>query len=129
MPDLLELHDMALNLSDIENPEAPLYPIGVVAELLKVTDQTLRVYEKCGLITPARRNKDRYYSANDIVWLTCLRRFLKKEGLNLKGIQKLVQYAHCSEISPCESCSLCTAHTTRCTPRVPAKAFEPQANH
>ena len=44
MPDLLELHDMALKLSDIENPEAPLYPIGVVAELLKVTDQTLRVY-------------------------------------------------------------------------------------
>ena len=71
---------------EIDNPEAPLFPIGVVAEVLQVTDQTLRVYEKNGIIKPCRRNKDRYYSANDIVWLKCIRRFLKEDGLNLKGI-------------------------------------------
>jgi MerR family transcriptional regulator, heat shock protein HspR len=107
---------MAVLPKEIENPEAPLFPIGVVAELLNVTDQTLRVYEKCGIIKPSRRNKDRYYSVNDIVWLKCIRRFLKEEGINLKGIEKLMQFVPCYEISPCDDCALCTAHLKRCVP-------------
>ena len=103
---------------ELDNPETPLFPIGVVAELLQVTDQTLRVYEKSGLIKPSRRNKDRYYSANDIVWLKCIRRFLKEEGLNLKGIEKLIQFVPCYDISPCEGCENCTAHLKRCVPQV-----------
>jgi MerR family transcriptional regulator/heat shock protein HspR len=103
---------------EINNPEKPLFPIGVVAELLQVTDQTLRVYEKSGIIKPSRRNKDRYYSANDIVWLKCIRRFLKEDGLNLKGIGKLMQFVPCYDISPCEGCVNCTAHLKRCVPQV-----------
>ena len=80
---------------EINNPEMPLYSIGVVAELLNVTDQTLRVYEKNGIIKPTRRNRDRYYSANDIVWLKCIRRFMKVEGINLKGIGKLMKFVPC----------------------------------
>jgi MerR family transcriptional regulator/heat shock protein HspR len=102
---------------EINNPETPLFPIGVVSELLQVTDQTLRVYEKSGIIKPSRRNKDRYYSANDIVWLKCVRRFLKEDGLNLKGIEKLMQFVPCYEISPCEDCVNCTAHLKRCVPQ------------
>ena len=37
----------------------PSSPIGVVAELLGVTEQTLRLYETQGLIKPARRNRER----------------------------------------------------------------------
>jgi len=103
---------------EINDPETPLFPIGVVAELLQVTDQTLRVYEKSGIIKPSRRNKDRYYSANDIVWLKCIRRFLKEDGLNLKGIEKLVQFVPCYEISACGDCVNCTAHLKRCVPHV-----------
>ena len=55
--------------SENEKHDIPLYPIGIVAELIGTTDQTLRLYEKHGLITPARRNKNRYYSENDIKWL------------------------------------------------------------
>ena len=102
---------------EIDNPEAPLFPIGVVAELLHVTDQTLRVYEKNGIIKPSRRNKDRYYSSNDIVWLKCIRRFLKEDGLNLKGIETLMRFVPCYEISPCEDCVNCTAHLKRCVPQ------------
>src|SRR5262245_33340423 len=116
---------MAILPKEIENPEAPLFPIGIVAELLNVTDQTLRVYEKCGIIKPSRRNKDRYYSANDIVWLKCIRRFLKEDGLNLKGIEKLVQFVPCYEISPCPECVDCTAHLKRCVPASPASQKNP----
>jgi len=107
---------MAVLPIEIDNPEAPLFPIGVVAELLHVTDQTLRVYEKNGLITPTRRNKDRYYSANDIVWLKCLRRFLREEGINLRGIEKLIKFVPCYEISPCQGCCQCTAYLKRSIP-------------
>jgi MerR family transcriptional regulator, heat shock protein HspR len=104
---------MSILPKELDNPEAPLFPIGVVAEILHVTDQTLRVYEKSGLIQPGRRKKDRYYSANDVVWLKCLRRFLKKEGINLKGIERLLKVVPCYEISPCEDCNACTAHLKR----------------
>jgi MerR family transcriptional regulator/heat shock protein HspR len=101
---------------EIDDPEAPLFSIGVVSELLNVTDQTLRVYEKSGLITPCRRNKNRYYSANDIVWLKCLRRFIKEDGINLKSIGRLVKLIPCYEISPCADCGSCTAYLKRSIP-------------
>lgn len=113
---------MAILPKELDNPETPLFPIGVVAELLQVTDQTLRVYEKSGIIKPSRRNRDRYYSANDIVWLKCIRRFLRKEGLNLRGIEKLMQFVPCYDISPCEECADCTAHFKRCVTRPPKTA-------
>ena len=112
---------------EINNPETPLFPIGVVAELLQVTDQTLRVYEKSGIIKPSRRNKDRYYSANDIVWLKCIRRFLKEDGLNLKGIEKLMRFVPCYEISPCQDCANCTAHLKRCVPQTQVSIQTPNS--
>ena len=98
---------------ELNNPEVPLYPIRVVSELLNVNEQTLRVYEKNGLIRPFRKKRDRYYSANDVVWLKCLRRFLKQDGINLKGIERLLKLVPCYSISACEDCHNCTAHIKR----------------
>lgn len=98
---------------ELNNPEVPLYPIRVVSELLRVNEQTLRVYEKNGLIHPFRKKRDRYYSANDVVWLKCLRRFLKQDGINLRGIERLLRLVPCYSISPCEDCGSCTAHVKR----------------
>jgi len=50
------------DITEEERKKMPLYPIGIAAELLGATDQTLRLYEKHGLISPLRRNKNRYYS-------------------------------------------------------------------
>jgi hypothetical protein len=47
-----------MSLDSKDKKEMPLYPIGIVAELIGITDQTLRLYEKHGLIKPARRNKN-----------------------------------------------------------------------
>jgi len=45
----------------------PLYMIGVVAEMLKVHPQTLRFYEKKGLVRPSRtEGQTRMYSAEDV---------------------------------------------------------------
>ncbi len=88
----------------------PLYPISIAAELVGTTDQTLRLYEKHGLVTPARRNKNRYYSDNDVKWLKCVRDLIHNKKISIEGVKKLLTYAPCWEIRGCsdekrEGCS------------------------
>ncbi len=96
----------------------PLYPIGVVAELIGITEQTLRLYEKHGLIKPARRNKRRHYSDNDISWLTCVRDLIHIKKISIEGIKKLLGYAPCWEITGCPEGkkAKCTAHVNKSKP-------------
>ncbi|MBN2231723.1 MAG: MerR family transcriptional regulator [Deltaproteobacteria bacterium] len=75
-----------------------MYPIGVVAELLDVHPRTLRLYERAGLVAPARRGGRRYYSALDLCWLRCMRRFIHDDGVNIAGLRKLLMLAPCWEI-------------------------------
>jgi MerR family transcriptional regulator/heat shock protein HspR len=88
-------------MTDEEKREVPLYPIGVVAELIGVTDQTIRLYEKHGLIKPARRNRNRFYSENDLKWLKCLRDLIHNKKISIEGIKKLLNYAPCWELTGC----------------------------
>jgi len=84
-----------------EKKNMPLYSIGVVADLIGVTEQTLRLYEKHGLIKPGRRNKNRFYSENDIKWLQCMRGLLHNKKISIEGIKMLLNYAPCWEITEC----------------------------
>ncbi|UCG77968.1 MAG: MerR family transcriptional regulator [Nitrospirota bacterium] len=104
--------------TDEEKKELPLYPIGIVAELIGTTDQTLRLYEKHGLIKPARRNKNRYYSENDIKWLRCIRALIHQKKISIEGIKKLLEYAPCWEITECseERKSKCSAFIDKTKP-------------
>jgi len=85
-----------------EKKEMPLYTIGVVSELLGTTNQTLRLYEKRGLIKPFRKNKNRFFSENDIKWLFCIRELIHKKKISIEGIKKLLNYAPCWEITDCQ---------------------------
>ncbi|MGW8208746.1 MAG: MerR family transcriptional regulator [Syntrophobacteria bacterium] len=78
-----------------------LYPIGIVAELLNIHPRTLRIYEREGLIKPARRSGKRFFSNNDLKWLRCLRKLIHEDGLNIAGIKKLLTLATCWEIRQC----------------------------
>ena len=79
---------MKKDLTEEEKKTMPLYPIGIVSELIGTTDQTLRLYEKHGLIKPARRNKNRYYSENDIKWIRCLRDLIHNQENQYRGHKK-----------------------------------------
>ncbi len=81
--------------------DMPLYTIGVVADLLGTTNQTLRIYEKHGLIHPTRKNKNRFYSENDIKWLFCIRDLIHNKKISIEGIKRLLDYAPCWEIKEC----------------------------
>lgn len=105
-------------IEEKEKKEMPLYTIGVVAELMGTTNQTLRLYEKHGLIKPSRKNKNRFYSENDIRWLHCLRELIHDKKISIEGIKKLFDYAPCWEITSCpeERKSKCLAYRDRVKP-------------
>jgi len=96
----------------------PLYTIGVVAELVGTTNQTLRIYEKHGLLKPARKNKNRFYSANDIRWILCIREMIHSRKISIEGIKKLLEYAPCWELMHCpeKERSECVAFVDRTKP-------------
>ena len=65
----------------------PVYMIGVVASLTQMHAQTIRLYEKLGLVTPQRRSKNRLYSENDVERLKQIRRLTQEMEVNLAGVQ------------------------------------------
>ena len=70
----------------------PRYMIGVVAEMLNVHPQTLRFYEKKGLVRPSRTvGRTRMYSAEDIDELARLLRLTRDLGVNLAGIEIILK--------------------------------------
>ena len=70
---------------------AALYVISVAAELAGVHPQTLRIYERKGLVDPARTaGGSRRYSDADIAALRRIQE-LTNEGLNLTGVQRVLE--------------------------------------
>jgi MerR family transcriptional regulator, heat shock protein HspR len=70
----------------------PLYMIGVVAEMLKVHPQTLRFYEKKGLLRPSRSmGRTRMYSQEDVEELARLLRLTRDMGVNLAGVEVILK--------------------------------------
>ncbi len=71
--------------------DEPVYVISVAAELAGVHPQTLRSYEKEGLIDPHRSSGNvRRYSARDIERLNEIQRLTQEEGLNLAGVKMVL---------------------------------------
>lgn len=69
----------------------PVYMIGVVASLTQMHAQTIRLYEKLGLVTPLRRNKNRLYSEEDVERLKQIRRLTQDMGVNLAGVEVILE--------------------------------------
>lgn len=75
-------HDMDEN--------TPLFPIATAAELSGLHPQTLRQYDRLGLVSPTRTaGRTRRYSMRDIVALREVQA-LSAEGLNLEGIKRIL---------------------------------------
>ena len=88
-----------------------VFTISAAAEMLAVTPRTLRAYERDGLISPVRQGKWRYYSLDDLKWVSCLRTMIHEHGISLAAIHKLLQYTPCWNIAGCsfEKRKQCTA--------------------
>lgn len=74
----------------VHEPNRAVYVISVAAELAGVHPQTLRIYERKGLVAPARTGGgSRRYSDADIDLLRRVQE-LTDEGLNLAGVKKVM---------------------------------------
>lgn len=71
----------------------PVYVISVAAQLVGVHAQTLRHYERLGLVAPARTGGGiRLYSARDVARLRAVARLTDELGLNLAGVEVLLNF-------------------------------------
>ena len=75
---------------EMEQRELPLYVISVVARMLEVHPQTLRMYERQGLVRPRRSGHNRMFSDADIERLRQILRLKDDLGVNLAGIEVIL---------------------------------------
>lgn len=71
--------------------DRPLYIISVAAELVNMHPQTLRLYERRGLVAPKRQGKNRLYSQHDIERLIYIQQLTQELGINLAGVEKIIR--------------------------------------
>jgi len=72
--------------------ETPVYVISVAAELSGLHPQTLRQYDRLGLVSPDRTaGRGRRYSARDIALLRQVQALSQDEGINLAGIKRIIE--------------------------------------
>lgn len=77
------------------NDENGLYTIGTVAELLHEHPETLRVWERNGLIRPNRNGYQRKYSNNDLKRLNFIKSLMDEKGLNIAGARQVISMYSC----------------------------------
>lgn len=75
-------------------PEAKVFVISVAAELSGLHPQTLRTYDRLGIVNPGRTAAGgRRYSLNDVEMLRDVAR-LSAEGLGLEGVRRVLDLEH-----------------------------------
>ncbi|MGZ4626684.1 MAG: heat shock protein transcriptional repressor HspR [Kineosporiaceae bacterium] len=70
----------------------PVFVISVAAQLAGMHPQTLRQYDRLGLVTPGRTaGRGRRYSPRDVALLREVQRLSQDEGVNLAGIKRILE--------------------------------------
>jgi MerR family transcriptional regulator, heat shock protein HspR len=75
--------------------DTPVFVISVAAQLSGLHAQTLRGYDRLGLVSPGRtQGGGRRYSMRDIALLREVQRLSQEEGVNLAGIKRIIELEH-----------------------------------
>jgi MerR family transcriptional regulator/heat shock protein HspR len=70
----------------------PVFVISVAAQLAGMHPQTLRQYDRLGLVSPGRTaGRGRRYSARDVARLREVQRLSQDDGVNLAGIKRILE--------------------------------------
>ena len=68
----------------------PVYVISIASRMVEMHPQTLRLYERLGLLKPARQGLNRLYSDYDIARLRQIQRLTQDLGVNLAGVEVIL---------------------------------------
>ncbi|WP_187589839.1 heat shock protein transcriptional repressor HspR [Gordonia sp. OPL2] len=81
--------------ANYEKDSAATFMISVAAELAGMHAQTLRTYDRLGLVTPQRTSGGgRRYSSRDVELLREIQRLSQEEGVNLAGIKRIIDLSN-----------------------------------
>lgn len=81
-----------LDLDFTVDPDTPIFVISVAAQLAGMHPQTLRQYDRLGLVSPGRAaGRGRRYSARDVASLREVQRLSQEDGVNLAGIKRILE--------------------------------------
>ncbi len=100
-------------MSRSDDKDKPTYTIREAAKMLDVSDHTLRLYEREGLIAPYKKESShRLYSESDIERLKSIRDAIVVRKMNIAGIRALYSLIPCWDIVKCsdEERSRCSAY-------------------
>jgi MerR family transcriptional regulator/heat shock protein HspR len=87
-----EPSDVPGGLPPAADASRPVFVISVAAELAGLHAQTLRSYDRLGLVSPGRAaGGGRRYSAHDIALLREVQRLSQAEGVNLAGVKRIIE--------------------------------------
>jgi MerR family transcriptional regulator, heat shock protein HspR len=76
----------------VPDDDAPVFVISVAATLAGMHPQTLRTYDRIGLVSPGRTSgRGRRYSTRDIAVLREVQRLSQDEGINLAGVKRILE--------------------------------------
>jgi MerR family transcriptional regulator/heat shock protein HspR len=82
------VHDFVGSMAE----DAPVFVISVAAELAGMHAQTLRQYDRLGLVSPGRtQGGGRRYSPRDVALLREVQRLSQEDGVNLAGIKRIIE--------------------------------------
>lgn len=77
---------------ELMDADAPLFPISTAAQLAGMHPQTLRAYDRLGLVVPTRaRGRGRRYTLRDIARLRLVQYLSQDEGINLNGVRRILE--------------------------------------
>lgn len=86
------MRDFTFDLPAGVTEDSPVFVISVAATLAGMHPQTLRQYDRLGLVSPGRTSgRGRRYSARDIVLLREVQRLSQDEGINLAGVKRILE--------------------------------------
>lgn len=78
-------------LPQVIDPDAAIFTVSVAASLTGMHPQTLRGYDRMGLVVPKRaKGRGRRYSPRDVTRLRLIQRLSQEEGINLNGIRRII---------------------------------------
>ena len=81
-----------------QDKKQPLFMISVVSKMLGVHPQTLRLYEREGLVMPHRTKRSRLYSQEDVERLAMIIRLTRELGVNRAGVDIILRLRHRLEV-------------------------------
>lgn len=72
--------------------DAAVFPVSVAASMAEMHPQTLRGYDRLGLVVPVRtRGRGRRYTLRDVAKLRHIQQLSQEDGINLEGIRRILE--------------------------------------